>query len=226
LVAPSLELSWAYLFQVFGISLYVFLVDAISDPHGVRLLRWPPDSSGQYDVSPCCCRQQCPSPGRPAVDWQARGTRLHGLPIDSVHRWRGRRLAVLRRCGQTDYRELGAAVRPNFISAATKPGPPGATEPTYRSGGRRERSTSATGSSSSDRTERRRAVRRRPVSRLGAVAPVDGARSRACGARDRSAQGQPATNVSRCCQAFRAEPAAQDISASAAVGRRAGARCT
>ena len=187
----------------------------------------PPDSSGQYDVSPCCCcRQQCPSPGRPAVDWQAGGTRLHALPVDCVHRWRGRRLAVLRRWGQTDYRELGAADRPNFIATAAKPGPPGATEPTCRSGGRRERSTYATGSSGSYRTERRRAERPRPISRLGAVAPVDGARSRECGARDRATEGQPATNVSRCCQAFRAEPAAQDISASAAVGFRAGARCT
>ena len=132
---------------------------------------------------------------------------------------------------QTDYRELGAAARPNFMAAAGKTGAFRATGPTCRSGGRRERSTSATGSSGSDRTGRRRANRHRPVSRLGAVAPVDGARSRERGARDRAAQGQhpadqgqPATNVPRRCQGFRAELAAQDISASAADGRRAGAQ--
>jgi hypothetical protein len=136
-------------------------------------------------------------------------------------------LAVLRRCRQTDYRELGAAARPNFMAAAGKTGAFRATGPTCRSGGRRERSTSATGSSGSDRTGRRRTDRRRPISRIDAVASVDGARSRERGARDRADQGQhradqgqPATNAPRCCQAFRAEPAAQDISASAAVGRR------
>src|SRR3984893_10359486 len=187
-----------------------------------------PPTPGRYDVSPCC-RQQCPSPGRPAVDWQAGGTRPLRLPVDSVHRWRGRRLAVLRRCGQTDYREFGAAARPDFMAAAGKTRAFRATGPTCRSGGRRERSTSATGSSGSDRTGRRR----RLISRIDAVASVDGARSRERGARDRADQGQhradqgqPATNAPQSCQAFRAEAAAQDIGAFAAGGRRAGARCT
>ena len=62
--------------------------------------------------------------------------------------------------------------------------------------------------------------RRRPVARLGAVAPVDGARCRSHGAIDRADQGQPGTNGPRHCQdfrgqGFRAEPAAQDVSASA-----------
>jgi hypothetical protein len=67
-VALSLEPSWAYLFQVFGISLFGFLVDAIfARRHALFFGSIPqarmrsdysaaPDS-GQYDVSPCCCRQ-------------------------------------------------------------------------------------------------------------------------------------------------------------------------
>ncbi len=51
--------------------------------------------------------------------------------------------------------------------------------------------------------------------RVDAVAPVDGARSRNPGASNRTAQGQPGTNGPRHCQGVRAEPAAQDISASA-----------
>jgi hypothetical protein len=43
--------------------------------------------------------------------------------------------------------------------------------------------------SGSGRTARRRAARRRPVARIGAAAPVDGARSRNRGATNRAAQG-------------------------------------
>src|ERR1700738_4685137 len=139
-------------------------------------------------------------------------------------------------------REMGAAVRPVFMAAAGKPGAPRATEPTCRSGVRGDGSTSATGTSGAARSGRRCADRSCPISRIGAVAPVDGARSRNRGARDRTAQGQhraaqdqpgtndprqcegrravqgePRTNGARYCQRFRAEPAAQDISASAAA---------
>lgn len=57
-------------------------------------------------------------PWPPAVDWQAAGTRLHCLAVGSVHRCRCHRLAVLRRCCQTDHREVGATARPDFIAAA------------------------------------------------------------------------------------------------------------
>src|SRR5260221_11012183 len=192
--------------------------------------------------APSSCCQQYPSPRRPAVVWQVSGTWLHWLAVGSVHRCRRRRLAVLRRCGQTDYREMGAAVRPVFIPPAEKPGAPPATEPTCRSGVRGDGSTSTTGTSGADRSGRRRADRSCPISGIGAVAPVDGARSRKRGARDRTAQGQhraaqdqsgtndprqceghravqgePRTNGPRYCQRFRAEPAALDISASAAA---------
>src|ERR1700694_4232150 len=88
--------------------------------------------------------------------------------------------------------------------AARNPGPPRAAEPTCRSGGRGEDSTSTTSTSGSDRTGRRRADRRRFVARVDAVAPVDGARSRNPGARNRAAQGQPGTNVPRQCERRRA----------------------
>jgi len=144
---------------------------------------------------------------RPAV----RG--FTGLLLAACIGCRCHRLAVvLRRCGH--YREVGAAARCDFIAAARKPG------------------------SGSDRTGRRCADRRRPVARVDAVAPVDGARSRNPGARNRAAQGrpgtngprqcerrraaqgQPGTNGPRHCQGFRAEPAAQDISASATADCR------
>jgi hypothetical protein len=192
-----------------------------ADPRRIRLLRWHSGSTSRY-VSPCC-HQRCPSPGRAGVDWQVGGTRLHRVAVGSVHRCGCHRLAVLRQCGQTDYREMGAEVHPDFTAAgAGKPGAPRATEPTYRSSVRGEGSTSATGTACSDRTGRRRGELRRPTSRIGAVAPLDGARSRNRAPRDRAAQGK--TNVPRHCQGFQAEPAAQDISASAAVGRRAGAQ--
>ena len=123
--------------------------------------------------------------------------------------------AIVWQSSQADYREVGAATRPDFIAAARKPGAFRAAEPTYRSGGRGEDSTPTTSTSGSERTGRRRADRRRPVARVDAVAPVDGARSRNPGARNRTAQGQPGTNGPRYCQGFRAEPSAQDISASA-----------
>src|SRR5260221_12616240 len=128
--------------------------------------------------APSSCCQQYPSPRRPAVVWQVGGTWLHWLAVGSVHRCRRRRLAVLRRCGQTDYREMGAAVRP----VAGKTGAPRATEPTCRSDVRGDGSTSATGTSGADCSGRRRADR---SSGIGAVAPVDGARCRNRGARDR-----------------------------------------
>ena len=116
---------------------------------------------------------------------------LHCVAAGSVHRCGCHRLAVLRQCGQTDYREVGAEVHPDFIVAGDgKPGAPRAAEPTYRSGGRGEHSASTTGTSGSDRPGRRRADYCRPVSRNAAAAPVDGARSRNRGARDRAAQGQ------------------------------------
>src|SRR6266403_2301713 len=85
-----------------------------------------------------------------------------------------------------------------------------AAEPTYCSGGRGDDSTSTTCTFGSVRTGGRCADRRRPVARVDAVAPVDGARSRNPGASNRTAQGQPGTNGPRHCQGFRAEPAAQD----------------
>src|SRR5260221_4209796 len=77
---------------------------------------------------------------------------------------------------------MGAAVRPVFIAAAGKTGAPRATEPTCRSDVRGDGSTSATGTSGADCSGRRRADR---SSGIGAVAPVDGARCRNRGARDR-----------------------------------------
>jgi hypothetical protein len=128
-----------------------------------------------------------------------------GPPVGSVHRCRCHRLAVvLRRCGQRDYREVGAAARCDFIAAARKPGATRAAEPTYRSGGRGEDSTSTTSTSGSDRTGRRRADRRRPVARVDAVAPVDGARSRNPGARNRAgAAWDPVRGVTRASAALR-----------------------
>ncbi len=199
-----------------------------ADPHGISPPCWPTASAGRYDVP--SCRRRCPGPGRPGVDWQEGDTRPHWLPVGSVHRCGCHRLAVLRQCGQTDYREVGAEFHRDFIAAAGEPRGPRAIEPTCRSSIRGRGSTFATGSSGSDRPGRRR-IGRSPVSRIGAVAPVDGGRSRSRGARDRAAQGQrraaqgqPATDVPRHCQGFRAEPAAQDLGASAAVGRSAGAQ--
>ena len=75
-------------------------------------------------------------------------------------------------------------------SPALDPRATRAAEPTCRSGGRGEDITSATSTSGSNRTGRRRADRRghRRVARVDAVAPVDGARSRNRGARNRAAQ--------------------------------------
>src|SRR3982074_2772940 len=67
-----------------------------------------------------------------------------------------------------------------------------------------EDSTSTTSTSGSDRTGRRRADRHRPVARVDAVAPVDGARSRNPGAKNRAAPGQPGTNGPRQCERRRA----------------------
>ena len=100
-----------------------------------------------------------------------------GPPVGSVHRCRCLRFAVaLWRCGQRDHRQVGAAARSDR-----------AAEPTYRSGGRGECSTTTTSTSGSDRIRNRRTDRRRPISRNDAVASVDGARSRSRGARDRTA---------------------------------------
>ena len=91
------------------------------------------------------------------------------------------------------------------------------------------------------------AGRRRPVARVDAIAPVDRARSRNARASNRAAQGKPATNGPRPCkryrsaqgepgtngprhcqgfrgQDFRAEPAAEDVSASATADHRPGAQ--
>jgi hypothetical protein len=45
-------------------------------------------------------------PGVAAVDWQVGGTLLHCVAVGSVHRCGCHRLAVLRQCSQTDYREV------------------------------------------------------------------------------------------------------------------------
>ena len=51
--------------------------------------------------------------------------RIHGSPVGSIHWCRGHRLAVvLRRCGQRDCREVGAAARCDFIAGARPPGYP------------------------------------------------------------------------------------------------------
>ncbi len=124
----------------------------------------------------------------------------------------------------------GRAVR--GFAHARKPGASRAAEP----GGHGEDSTSTTSTSGSDRAGRRRAHGRRPVARVDAIAPVDGARSRNRGAKNRAAQGQPGTNGPRQCEprratqdepgttngprhchGFRADPAAQDTRASAAA---------
>src|SRR5260370_21590574 len=93
---------------------------------------------------------------------------------------------------------------PEASTDARKPGASRAAEPTYRSVGRGEDGTSATGTSGSDRTGGCRDDCRRPVSRVGAAAPVDGARSFSCGATDRAAQDQPGTNGPRQCRVRRA----------------------
>jgi hypothetical protein len=41
--------------------------------------------------------EKCYAPKRPgAVDWEAGGTRLYGLPLDSMHRWRRRAVHMIR----------------------------------------------------------------------------------------------------------------------------------
>jgi hypothetical protein len=92
---------------------------------------------------------------------------------------------------------VGAAARSDFVAAAGKTGASRATEPTEYSGGRGGASTSATSTSGSDRTARRRADGRPSASRAGTVAPDDNARSRKRRARDRAAQDQPGTNSPR-----------------------------
>ena len=67
----------------------------------------------------------------------------------------------------------------------------------YRSSGRGGGSTTASNALGSDRTARRRADSYRSASRSHTVAANDGARSRECGAKHRTAQGEPATNGQR-----------------------------
>jgi hypothetical protein len=56
--------------------------------------------------------------------------RIHGSPVGSIHWCRGHRLAVvLRRCGQRDCREVGAAGRCDFIAGARPPGLPAQPSP-------------------------------------------------------------------------------------------------
>ena len=77
-------------------------------------------------------------------------------------------------------------------------------EHTERSGGHGGASTSATSTSGSDRTARRRADGRARACRAGTVGPDDNARSRKRRANDRTAQDQPGTNGPRQCEGRRA----------------------
>src|ERR1700675_1076749 len=69
---------------------------------------------------------------------------------------------------------------PQLVSTTSLPlqnPAPRAAEPTYRSDGLGAGNISTSSTFVSDRTGRRRADRRRPVARVDAVAPADGARS-------------------------------------------------
>ena len=117
----------------------------------------------------------CPAP--PAIAWGP-----HRLANGSLHRCRCYRLL------------------PDFIAGPRKPGSR-ATEPACRSGGRRRmrhlRNWHFGASGSGRRLARRCAKRgRRTICRIGAVAPVDGARSRSRG-RKRPSSSRPASSSSR-----------------------------
>ena len=118
---------------------------------------------------------------------------------------------------------MGAAARCDFTALARKHGAHRAADSAHRSGGCGEDNTSTTPTPSSGRTGGRRTRRHHCVARADAIAPVDGARSRNARARNRADQGQPAaigprqcahrraaqgepgTNRSRHCQAFRGQ---------------------
>ena len=150
---------------------------------------------------------------------------------------------VLWRRGQAGCRPLGAAARFNCIIAAGKYAASRAAHSIYRSAARSiyrsigcgGGSTTASNALTSDRTARRRADSYRGACRSDTVAANDGSRSRECGAKHRTAQGEPATNSqrqfkshwgaqgepgrdkTRAREGFRAEPA-QDVTASDAAG--------
>jgi hypothetical protein len=147
-----------------------------SDPqtHGIRLLRWHAGSTGRYDFSPCSLNNVQVPGDRPSIGRRAvRAFASFLLAACTVS------LPSLG-SGQTNYRELGAAARPDFIAAAGKPGAPRATEPTYRFKRPRRRQHLRHLWLSPPR----KASHRPPPPYLpnGAVAPVDCARARNCGA--------------------------------------------
>ena len=172
----------------------------------------------------------------PAITaWKAGAPGARRLAAGGVHRCRCPGFAVvLWRRGQAGCRPLGAAARFDSIIAAGKYAASRAARSIYRSSGRGGGSTTASNALGSDRTARRRADSYRSASRSHTVAANDGARSRECGARHRTAQGEPATNSqrqfkshrgaqgepgrdeTRAREGFRAEPA-QDVTASDAA---------
>ena len=171
---------------------------------------------------------------RPSLGGRAvRG--LHWLNVGSVHRCRCHRLAVavLRRCGQADYREVGAAARPDFIADARKPGASRAAEPSYRSGGTAKTAppqpaplaqtapegVAPTAAALSPELTQLLQSMARDLATMGQrieqlkTSQEQMARDNA-NAR-RAAQGGTGRNGPRHCHGFRAEPAAQDTRASA-----------
>ena len=176
-------------------------------------------------------RQQASS----AIAWQAGAARLHRPAVDSGHRFRCFRFAVLWRDGQADDLPVGAAT--GFVVAVGNTGTRRPAKPATCSGGCGGHSNFAIITSGSDPATRR-GTRPDPT-RGDTVAPNDGARSRKRAAGDRAAQGQPArigprkcwdrrtaqgepgTNGARDLQRLRAEPAediGSDISQSATAG--------
>jgi len=119
----------------------------------------------------------------------------------------------------------------NCIIAAGKRAASRAARSIYRSSGRGGGSTAASNAPGPDRTARRCAGSDRNACRTHTAAANDGARSRECGAKHRTAQGEPATNSqrefkshrgaqgepgrdkTRAREGFRAEPA-QDVTSS------------
>jgi len=138
-------------------------------------------------------RQRCPRLGRRAVDRKADGSRLRRVAAGSVHRCHGRWLQAFGYAGK----KLIVKWTPQFVLTSLSMDKWGLSAPS---------SSPSIEASASDASQpaalaasepgSRRGERRLPVSRLGAVAAVDGlATSRA--SRKRSSNSRPASSSSR-----------------------------
>ena len=216
--------------------------------HGVAILpirrttcecglpRRPDGSPGRYDVSRGR-RQRCQGPARPAVDGRAGDARLSSRfcwPSASVLPARfGSPMAMSAKAG----RQVGDAVGP---TSSPPPESPALAEQPSPSAVQADTATRRLRNRhSGPRLPRTAPPPRRPPppfplptrrncsSRWRTISQACEAADRAAQGQRRTAQGQPGTNVTRCCQGFRRQdfrpdPAAQDIGAAAAAGRRAG----